>query len=109
MDYSKERVQTSNSGGLLEKNVIRYVSLEQEIQDDIIMLEKRKDIITDEIHNLEDARYIKILFKRYVECKNLGKVAKEMKYSYDHIRAIHGEALEMFEKTNFPTKSHNHV
>lgn len=108
-DYSKERVQTSNLGGQIENPVVRYLALEQEINENIQMLQLRKDKITDEIHNLEDAKFIKILYKRYVECKSLGQVAKEMKYSYDHIRAIHGEALKSFEIINLPTKSHIEV
>lgn len=106
MDYSKERVQTSKFGSQLEDTVIKYVMLEQEIAEDVVNLQIKKDNITDEIHNLEDAKYIKILYKRYVECKSLGRVAKEMMYSYDHIRTMHGQALKEFEKINLPTKSH---
>lgn len=108
-DYSKERVQTSNLGGQIENPVIRYVALEQEIAENIQMLQARKDKITDEIHNLDNALFIKILYKRYVECKNLGKVAKEMKYSYDRIRHMHGEALKEFEKINISTQKHIQV
>lgn len=105
-DYSKEKVQTSNLGGQIENPVVRYVTLEQEIAEDIYNLNQKKDNITDEIHNLNNANFIKILYKRYVECKSLGKVSKEMAYSYDHIRSLHGEALKEFEKINLPTKSH---
>ena len=105
-DYSKERVQTSNLGGQIEDSVIRYIALEQEIAEDIYILQRKKDKITSEIHNLDNAKYISILYKRYVECKSLGLVAKEMMYSYDHIRAMHGEALKSFEEKNLPTKSH---
>lgn len=105
-DYSKERVQTSNLGGQIENPVIRYVALEAEINENIQMLQLRKDKITDEIHNLDNAVFIKILYKRYVECKKLGNVAKEMKYSYDRIRHMHGEALKEFEKVNVSTQKH---
>lgn len=108
-DYSKERVQTSSHGGQIENPVIKYVEIEQEIAEDIALLEQKKDEIISKIHNLDNANQIKLLFKRYVECKNLGIVAKEMKYSYDHIRAIHSEALLEFEKINIPTKSHIEV
>ena len=108
-DYSKERVQTSNLGGQIENPVIRYVALEAEINENIQMLQLRKDKITDEIHNLDNANHIKILFKRYVECKNLGQVAKEMNFAYQYIRAMHGEALKEFEKINLHTQSYIHV
>ena len=108
-DYSKERVQTSNLGGQIENPVIRYVALEAEINENIQMLQLKKDKITDEIHNLEDARYIKILYKRYVECKNLGQVAKELNFAYPYVRALHGEALKEFEKIKLHTQSYNEV
>ena len=107
-DYSKERVQTSNLGGQIENPVIRYVALEQEIDEATYMLQLRKDKITGEIHNLEDANHIKILFKRYVECKDLKQVANEMKYTYQYIREEHGQALKEFEEKNkLPTKTYN--
>ena len=98
-DYSKERVQTSNFGGQIENPVIRYIALEQEINEDILLLQQTKDKITGEIHN-----FIKLLYKRYVESINLGVIAKEMQYSYDRIRHMHGEALKEFEKINLSTQ-----
>lgn len=109
MDYSKVRVQTSKIGSQLEDTVIKCVMLEQEIAEDVVNLQIKKNNITDEIHNLEDAKFIKILYKRYVECKSLGKVAKEMNFAYQYIRAMHGEALKEFEKVNLHTQSYNEV
>ena len=108
-DYSKERVQTSNLGGQIENPVVRYIALEQEINEDTLLLQRKKDKITDEIHNLENSLHIKILLKRYVECKSLGKTAKELRYTYQYIRESHGEALKEFEKINLPTKTYNEV
>lgn len=109
LDYSKERVQTSNLGGQIESNVIRYVELEKEIEDSVYVLQQKKDKITCEIHNLEDVNHIKLLYKKYVEGKDLRKIAKEMKYSYQHVREMHREALKEFEKINFPTQSYKEV
>lgn len=102
-DYSKERVQTSNLGGQIEDRIIRYVSLESEITENIFMLQKMKDKITGEIHNLNNSDYIILLYKRYVECKTLGQISKDMHYSYDRIRHMHGNALMEFEKINLST------
>ncbi len=102
-DYSKERVQTSNLGGQIEDRIIRYVSLESEITENIFMLQQMKDKITGEIHNLNNSDYIILLYKRYVECKTLGQIAKDMHYSYDRIRHMHGNALMEFEKINLST------
>jgi hypothetical protein len=103
-DYSKERVQTSNHGGQIENPVIRYISLEQEISEDVLNLQQIKDKITREIHNINNADFIKMLYKRYVECESLWSIAKDMGYSYDRIRHIHGEALKEFEKINLSTQ-----
>lgn len=108
-DYSKERVQTSNLGGQIENLVIRYIALEQEINEDILLLQQTKDKITGEIHNINNPDFIKLLYKRYVESVNLGVIAKEMQYSYDRIRHMHGEALKEFEKINLSTKKHIEV
>lgn len=102
-DYSKERVQTSNLGGQIEDRIIRYVSLESEITENIFMLQQMKDKITGEIHNLNNSDYIILLYKRYVECKTLGQIAKDMNYSYDRVRHMHGNALMEFEKINLST------
>lgn len=102
-DY-KERVQTSNLGGQIEDRIIRYVSLESEITENIFMLQQMKDKITGEIHNLNNSDYIILLYKRYVECKSLGQIAKDMHYSYDRIKHMHGNALMDFEKINLSTK-----
>lgn len=103
-DYSKERVQTSNLGGQIENPVIRYIALEQEINEDILLLQQTKDKITGEIHNINNPDFIKLLYKRYVESVKLGVIAKEMQYSYDRIRHMHGEALKEFEKINLSTQ-----
>lgn len=102
-DYSKERVQTSNLGGQIEDRIIRYISLESEITENIFMLQQMKDKITGEIHNLNNSDYIILLYKRYVECKTLGQISKDMHYSYDRIRHMHGNALMEFEKINLST------
>lgn len=104
-DYSKERVQTSSLGGQIEDPVLRYIALEQEITEDVYMLQLKKDKITSEIHNLNNSDNIKLLFKRYVECKKLGQIADEMNFSYDRIKHMHGSALAEFEKVKEGGKS----
>lgn len=106
-DYSKERVQTSNLGGQIEDRVIRYVALEQEIMDDEDELQDVKDRIIGQIHNLDNADYIKILYKHYVELKSLGVIAGELKISYDWVKHQHGRALQEFsEKNKDDTQKH---
>ena len=56
-----------------------------------------RNIITEQIQHLDDDRYVKILFKRYVELKKFHVIHVEMKYDYDYVRVLHGEALGYFE------------
>lgn len=105
IDYSKERVQSSPDGGKLENGVIKYIELEKEITDNLYMLQLRKDRITNEIHELTNADHIKLLYKRYVECKRLEVIAVEMNFTYQYIRELHGKALQEFQKLKLPTQT----
>lgn len=99
LDYSKDRVQTSSSGDALSNAVIRYLSLEEEIDRQIDQFVDLKNQIINQIQGLKDVNYVQILFKRYVEYKKLEVIAVEMDYTYPYVRALHGYALQEFERT----------
>lgn len=92
-----EKVQTSPRDSLSE-DVARAVDIEAEIRAEIADCEALKHRIISEIHQIPDAVYIKILFKRYIENKDLWEISREKdtKYSYDRIRHLHGYALQAF-------------
>jgi len=92
-----EKVQTSASGDKLLNAVARYVDLEAETQSMIKDMQKRRHKIIAEIQELEDSRYIEILYKRYVEFKSFEYIAYEMHYNYTWICELHGKALKAFE------------
>lgn len=93
-DYSKDRVQTSPSGDPPYLAMLdRIIELEQDIQRCL----DKKHTIMQEIQDMENPIYSQILFKRYVEGKRLDDIAKEMHYSHDRIRHLHGYALKEFE------------
>ena len=93
-----ERVQASMSGDKIPKIVAKYVDMENKINEQIDGYIDLRHKIIDEIHNLNNGLYIKILFKRYVEFKSLEEIAVETGYSYQHIRRQHGYALLEFQK-----------
>ncbi len=96
-DYSKERVQTSLSGSAgYEKQIEKIIDLENEIDQLIDEYVDLKHKIIGEIHELQNSKHIEILYKRYVENKKLVQIAVEMDYSYNHIKHIHGYALQEF-------------
>lgn len=98
-DYSREKVQTSASESMSGK-VAKYVDLENEIHEDIERFTELRHKVIGQIHMLDDPKYINVLFKKYIEYKGLKEISKELGYSYDHIRRVHGWALLAFQRKN---------
>lgn len=102
--FNPDVIQTSPDRGRREDAIGRMAKLTKKIlQAQVKQAEKREEIVS-KIHELDNAKYIDVLYKRYVDCMPLEVVAKEMKksngeeYSYDHIIRLHGRALEAFRK-----------
>jgi len=99
VDYSNDRVQTSPQNAANFTEILHNIEcLENEINTDIDKLVNKRHCIINQINELQNVQYIEILYKRYVEYKDLKKIAKEMEYTYDYIRKIHVKALQNFEK-----------
>lgn len=96
-DYSREHVQTSNTDNI-DKKVINYVALEEDINKMIKKYLALRDRIIGEIQGLDSAIHITVLFKKYVERKDLGSIAAEMGYSYNYVKHLHRKALQVFQK-----------
>lgn len=95
IDYG-ERVQTSPSADSIPNEVIIRAELEADISRKIERFLQLKHKIINEIQSLDNAVYVSILYKRYVEYKSLEEIAVEMNYSYIHIKRLHGYALKKF-------------
>ena len=97
-----ERTGSSAPGDRMAQIVNRYVDMEKEIDAMIDELVELRDKIIGQIHQLEDRRYVELLYLRYVKYMRLEEIACTMHktdgspYSYDHINRLHGEALENF-------------
>lgn len=99
-DYTKERVQTSLPAGAgYEREIVKLIDLENEIDCLIDTYVDLKHKIIGEIHNLKKPDHIKLLYKKYVEQKRLEVIAVEMNYTYQYIKELHGYALQEFSKT----------
>ena len=108
MDYSADRVQTTPVDSM-SANVGRMLELEEQVMQRLRQYIETKARIMDEIQQLEDARYIDILYKRYVEYKSITAVAYEMGYEYTWLCHLHGDALKAFgdkflKPTNKPSR-----
>ena len=97
--YDKDNIQVSVCGDMIERNVIRLVELEEKIFKDKVKKETLKAKIIDQIQALDDKRYVEILYRRYVKYDKFDQIALDMSYDYVYLRALHGEALGMFEIT----------
>lgn len=100
MNYDSDRVQTSPTGDTLVNKVAKYVDLEAEIEREMHDFMVLKHRIINEIHELQDVRFVNLLFKRYVELKGFEKIAVEMDYNYDYVRELHALAINAFEITH---------
>lgn len=108
IDYSKERVQSSPSGGApFVKPICRIIDLEAEINAEIDKFVDEKHKIINQIQGLKNSDYISLLFKRYVEFKSLERICVEMNFSYDYIKHLHGYALKDFEDKILNTTPNN--
>ena len=101
-----ERVQTSAKDKMSEK-VSHIVDLEKQIIQDKEKFLHMKDRIINEIQGLDNSVYVDILYKRYVEYKQLEEIAVEMNYSYRQVLRLHGFALQEFKRWH--TMSHSDV
>ncbi len=104
VDYAADRVQTSPVDSLSE-NVAAFVDLQSEIENTLRQYIRTKSMIIDQIQQLEDTRYIEILYKRYVEYKNITVVAYEMGYEYTWLCHLHGDALNAFAEKHMKNTS----
>ncbi len=94
----RERV-TGSTEDRMPDLVYRIAEIGAEIDRQISEYLHRKHAIIDQIQGLNNENYIAVLYKRYVEFKRLEEIAREMSYSYDRVRHLHGRALQGFERT----------
>ena len=98
-ELKADRVQTSIKNEGLEGSVGNYVDYERKIIERIEGYLKLQDRIVDEIYAMNcDKKFKEILNLRYVHLMRLGDIANQMGYTYDHVRHLHRQALEVFGK-----------
>ena len=92
----REAVQTSNISDKVGSCATKIVQLEEEIEQAIsVYLAARSErlAVIEKVRLLNHNRY-SVLFKCYVEYKQLTDVAKEMCLSYAYVLEIHHKALQ---------------
>ncbi len=94
--YDKEMVQTSLTGDSTSNIICKYIDLQSKINRDIDRFVDLKNKIINEIHELSNVGFIRLLYMRYIEEKRLEEIAVELNYSYQYVRELHGYALKAF-------------
>lgn len=90
------KVQTSSPVDRIGDMVGKIVDLEAEIQKDMVDIAYKRHEIINMIHGLDSAAHMQVLFGRYIQCKGLDAVAKDIGKSYRYVIEMHGKALEAF-------------
>lgn len=102
MQINADRVQTSPQN-MQEEVIVKYLDMEHKIDNLIDRYLREKDKIIDQIHQLTDSRFVRILYDRYVpderhRVKSLEQIAVNMNYNYTYICELHGQALQAFSE-----------
>ena len=97
IDYSKDKVQTSQSGDAgFTIQVSTKMLLEAELEADIKRFEELYVEISHAIDDVEDTNCRLVLSKRYLLMKTWEQIADDIGYSLTQLHRIHKIALENF-------------
>lgn len=98
MDYAKDRVQTSPEGTGFARLSDKLTDLQREIDREIDEWSDTRHERINQIQRLARPEYVDILFRRYVKYQSFESISSELRYSYNYVCNLHGEALREFEK-----------
>lgn len=85
IQYDKTIVQ-STPENITENQLIDLIDMERDIIAEKISLERLKNKVTLEIHELRNPQYVQILYYRYVLGKRPEEIAVLMCYEYESVR-----------------------
>ena len=95
LDANRVRTDSPDQDPLAAK-IAKYVDMEKEVDAMIDELIELKHTIIGQIHQLTGAKYIEVLWARYVDLESFDQIADSMGYSLQHVFTLHGRALQMF-------------
>ena len=78
------------------KLVIKRDEKVDELATVLLKYVETKHKIAAQIQTMQNLNYMQLLFKHYVENKDLQEIAKELDLTYDTIIRLHGRALKEF-------------
>lgn len=97
VDPSKEYVDGSKSGGNIADGMLDELdrlsrSLSQKRTEAIILRAE----ISLQVQELDNPKFVRILYRRYIDHVPLDELASEMCYDYYYFARLHGRALQAF-------------
>lgn len=97
-----EGVHASGSPDRMGEMVAKYVDMEKEIQEQVMILTNRRKHAIDLINSMDDDESSELLYKRYIENKKPGQISNEMGYCrrwyYDAFETAEKEINYIFER-----------
>ena len=93
-----ERVQTSPDQDKLGTIYSKIDEKERQILDSIDALADFRMKVSSEINQLEDDRYIDVLYRNYVLFQTWDQIAEEMGYNVRYVQQLNGNALLAFQR-----------
>lgn len=95
--YTDGKVQnTTNIDAPFMKTLEKIDEETARIDKMIEKLVDKKRQATEVIHTLKNKTQSDVLYKKYIDYKSLGEIAKDMHYSYSYVCHVHGFALLEF-------------
>ena len=95
LDANRIRTDSPDQDQLAAR-IARYCDMEKEVDAMVNELIELKHTIIGQIQQLGDARYMEVLWMRYVDLQPFDEIADQMGYSLQHVFMLHGQALEAF-------------
>ena len=102
--YDRDKVQISTESRI-EDIMIKIDALTRKMTRQIVKYQNEVSKREKQISELERAEYAQILHMKYIDGMNLLQITLAMKdadggqrYSYDHVKHMHGWALSAFQK-----------
>ena len=89
---------SGNLNGRIPSAVEKIMETEDKINSRIDRLVELREEIEMRLQNLPDGKQKEVLYRRYILCQTLERIADKMNYSYMQICRINGRALQEFGK-----------
>lgn len=104
IEYKADVIQVSASGDATEKAIDKYMALERELLAKADEFKQARAEVLQTIASVEKPQHRRILGMRYIAGYSFRDIAIVLRkpngkrYTYDRVRAMHGEALKALEK-----------